>query len=335
MRETKPSLITTAIVCAALLVATSCTSELGDEVFAGAVAYDQTATALKEQDIQFLQGYYINCRNREDGARWAVKLEGDGETVLTAAERLAVVTGDGDCELYLDEVVLSSGTYVAEAHIKLEEDYLAANATGFAKEGEGIFFFANASIDMGDEPVLYRDDFDIVIIFSDDPRPESDVVAADLTVIEGGYDESMVAAPNYGLTSALTIAVNQDDEIVSVMGEIHLDVATDAGERILGQQFVVWDHADENGQLADYDGVFSLWADLSDAGGDGEPLSDTLEGEDPDYYVVIDYDEALFKLLNEDVGGSVKRTILIRNLNEDAGVPAFQFFTITFNPPGN
>ena len=315
------------VLAVALLAQGACTSELGDEVFGGGEAYDMTTSALELGEIHYLHGYYgTGCENRDENARWSVALAGVDN--ILPAERLSVARDNTGCQLWFDRVELADELYEADVDIDLPNAIDGDKATGFRLDGAGeVIFFANAALDHPGD--VFAGDFTVAVYFSDDVASATDEVPATLQVVEGSASEEKVESPNYTLDANLVVAVNARDEIVTVTGTLDLYLA-ESGE-VEGQQYVVWDH--EGAFALDTIGEIDLlWADLSDEGV-GEDLTALAlngGGEDPQWRA-IPYDDALFKLLNVDVGGDgVERTLLVRNLDEDTQIPAYQYFTITF-----
>ena len=268
-----------------------------------ALIVTQGALSLDSGTLTSANGTYgAGCTNR-DGA-WSVRIT-DGTDTLDHTE-LSVVKGNMGCFLTLTELRAGTdgaNTYTATPTFALTGAYQETSSSFAVGSPTPIAFYGNAYLNS----LTFAADFQIVILYSDDPNLQTGENTAGFSVQSATATASGVPAPNYTINMApLIVSTDEGDIVQTATGQAALTAVS-----VLGQNYVVLT-ALTGTSYAEVDAAFIAATPKTDIASTIPALSFSLVGMD----------------LTED---DVLRYIIIANTVSD--VPSYQVFTITFHPP--
>jgi len=262
-----------------------------------------------------INGTYTSCIHHTDGDAWSAPIGGFSSLDNPA---LSVVEGDSSCVLTVTSILIDADSYVPAASFDLSDAYLGAgvafklyNPMTMMTASE-IAFYANLKL----SSASYAYGFSMSLVYSDDPRLTSGGSASSMyRTTSATASEGQASPPDYTAdSSSLQVQTNAAKTITAVSGSVDL-----THHSVQGQYYVI--DSTNLGASPSFDTLNTRFN-----AGSAVAISNN---SDPSIAA------ADLGLVN-DTGlatGSVKRNIIIRNLDATSGVKAYQAITVTIIPP--
>ncbi|HEX5655983.1 MAG TPA: hypothetical protein VFX59_02260 [Polyangiales bacterium] len=203
------------------VIAAAACGEGEDPARPGALLTDQeTQSIIAANDIQSFNGSYTNCTNRTGS--WSYPVAAVPSPAITNG-LLSVIRGDTGCTLAITSIVSGmDGILTPNAPLALAASFGTARSFGMPIE-----FYATAAVGS----VNFGGDFTISLLFSEQPRNETEGLTASFATVTGSTASAMgVAAPNYTIdvTGAL-VTTDVSKVIFAVSGDVVLTAGSNPG----------------------------------------------------------------------------------------------------------
>jgi len=277
--------------------------------------FDRSRSNLSLGTLNEINGTYTGCIHHTDGDAWSAPI-GSFSSLDNAA--LSVVEGDSGCQLTVTSVLIDADSYVPVTPIDLSDSYLMAGVAFKLYDpmtmmpGSAVAFFGNLKL----SSASYAYGFSLSLVYSDDPRLTSGGSSnSNYRTTSATASDGQASPPDYTADSTgLQVQTNAQKTITAVSGTVDL-----THHSVQGQAYVI--DSTNLGATPSFDTLNTRFnAGMSVAiTTDSNP---SIAGTD----LGLENDTGL-------ATGNVKRNIIIRNLDANTGVKAYQAITVTIIPP--
>lgn len=277
--------------------------------------FNHASSKLSLGTLNEINGTYTTCIHHSDDDPWSAPIGGFSGLDNPA---LSVVEGDSNCQLTVTSILIDADSYVPTSPFVMSDSYLN-NGVAFRKIDamtgmpvSEIAFYGNMKL----SSASFAYGFSMSLVYSDDARLTSGGSAnSEYRTTSAAASEGQTSPPDYTADSS-TLAIQTDaaKKITAVSGAVDL-----AHHSVQGQNYVI-----SSASLA----ATPTFDALNTAYNAGTPVS-IQNNSDPSVAA------SALGLVNETglATGSVKRHIILRNLDSNTGTVAYQLITVTIIPP--